>query len=321
MAQEAIGNRLDRPVDDASDHILGPANAEITLVEYGSYACPHCRAANDRIAEIRDQFGDRLRYVFRHRPLTDSDIALRAAELAERVDFDRFWDAHVELMTRSPELTEDDLRAVAEHFGVEEGKSREAKETTHRAHERVDADRRSARASGVMITPTFFINGRRYDGPWDESSFLDAMLGSLGHRVRSAALDFASWAPSTGVLLLLASILAVVLMNSGFGAELRRVLGNLRRVHDRRRQLPDVAAALGQRRPVVGLLPGGRPGDQARVHRRPSRQPALGGAADRRRHRRHGGASAALCPDHSRADRGRMAGACRWRPTRRSRSR
>ena len=67
---------------------------------------------------------------------------------------------------------------------------------------------RSARDSGVLITPTFFINGRRYDGPWDESSFADAMLGSLGHRVRSAALDFASWAPSTGVLLLLASILA-----------------------------------------------------------------------------------------------------------------
>jgi NhaA family Na+:H+ antiporter len=68
-----------------------------------------------------------------------------------------------------------------------------------------------------MFTPTFFINGRRYDGPWDESSFADAMLGSLGHRVRSAALDFASWAPSTGVLLLLASILAVALVNSAAG--------------------------------------------------------------------------------------------------------
>jgi NhaA family Na+:H+ antiporter len=59
-----------------------------------------------------------------------------------------------------------------------------------------------------MITPTFFINGRRYDGPWDESSLSDAMLGTLGHRVRSAALDFHSWGPSAGVLLLLATLLA-----------------------------------------------------------------------------------------------------------------
>jgi NhaA family Na+:H+ antiporter len=66
----------------------------------------------------------------------------------------------------------------------------------------------------VRYTPTFFINGRRYDGPWDESSFTDAMLGTLGHRVRSAALRFASWAPSTGVLLLLATIIAIALSNS-----------------------------------------------------------------------------------------------------------
>ena len=77
-------NRLDRPVDDRDDHILGPLNAAITLVEYGSYDCPHCRAANDRIIEVRAQLGDRMRYVFRHRPLTGSDIARRAAELAER---------------------------------------------------------------------------------------------------------------------------------------------------------------------------------------------------------------------------------------------
>jgi NhaA family Na+:H+ antiporter len=72
-------------------------------------------------------------------------------------------------------------------------------------------------ASGAIITPTFFINGRRYDGPWDESALADAMLGTLGHRVRSAALDFASWGPSAGVLLLLATIVAVALTNTGLG--------------------------------------------------------------------------------------------------------
>ena len=210
-----ITNRLARPVDDAYDHILGPANAQITLVEYGSYACPHCRAANDRIAQIRDQFGDRIRYVFRHRPLTGSAIAQRAAELVEHADTpQQFWDAHIKLMTRSETLTEDDVAAVASDFGV----SGRNDERATRAAKRVEEDVVSSRASGVLITPTFFINGRRYDGPWDESSFEDALLGSLGHRVRAAALDFASWAPSAGVLLLLASIIAAVLLNSPFGA-------------------------------------------------------------------------------------------------------
>jgi NhaA family Na+:H+ antiporter len=70
-------------VNAAYDHVLGADNAEITLVEYGSYDCPHCRAANERISQVRDQFGDRLRYVFRHRPITGSNLARRAAELAE----------------------------------------------------------------------------------------------------------------------------------------------------------------------------------------------------------------------------------------------
>jgi len=214
MTEAAMTNRLDRPVDPAYDHVLGPANAPITLVEYGSYDCPHCRAANDRIAEIRDQFGDRVRYVFRHRPVTGSDLARRAAELVESGGpASGFWDAHMTLMTRSANLTEDDLQAVASDYGL--GFNEDDDE--HRARARVSADMASARASGVMFTPTFFINGRRYDGPWDESSLTDAMLGSLGHRVRSAALDFARWAPSTGLLLLLATILAVIVTNSAWG--------------------------------------------------------------------------------------------------------
>jgi NhaA family Na+:H+ antiporter len=82
------------------------------------------------------------------------------------------------------------------------------------ARHRVDLDEDSALRSGVMITPTFFINGRRYDGPWDEATVSEALLGSVGHRVRTAALDFSSWPPSSGVALLLMSILAVLLTNS-----------------------------------------------------------------------------------------------------------
>jgi NhaA family Na+:H+ antiporter len=230
MAQGRLANRLDRAVDEVYDHVLGPANAPMTLVEYGSYACPHCRAANEHIAAIRSRFGDRLRYAFRHRPLTGSDLARRAADLAERAGSpERFWDAHVELMTRSETLTEDDLRAVADDLGLAEEEPAQAAEAARRAKARVDADETSAAASGVMITPTFFINSRRYDGPWDESSLADALLGTLGHRVRSAALDFASWGPSAGVLLLIATVLAVASTNSalapGFDAIWEEYLG------------------------------------------------------------------------------------------------
>lgn len=207
--------RLSHPVDNSRDHILGPGTAPITLVEYGSYACPHCRSANERITEVRGQFGERLRYVFRHRPLIGSDIARSAADLAESATTDQqFWDVHVTLMTRSHDLTEDDLRAVAEMIDMARIGAETAQDKVEQARQRVDRDIESAQASGVRFTPTFFINGRRYDGPWDESSFTDAMLGTLGHRVRTAALTFASWAPSTGLLLLMATLAAVMLTNS-----------------------------------------------------------------------------------------------------------
>src|SRR5688500_15899197 len=215
----AFMNRLDRPVDPARDHVIGNAQAAITLVEYGSYDCPHCRAANERISEVRNQLGERVRYVFRHRPISNSEIARRAADLVEQAQTpDEFWSAHVTLMTRSRTLTEDDLRAVAGDLRLADRSPALAAGVAQDAARRVDADVASAHASGVRFTPTFFINGMRYDGPWDEVSFTDAMLGSLGHRVRAAALGFASWAPSPGVMLLLATLLAILVTNSLAGA-------------------------------------------------------------------------------------------------------
>lgn len=212
-SHESATNRLSLAVSASHDHVLGPDAASITLVEYGSYDCSHCRAANDRIAEVRTQLGDRLRYVFRHTPIADSELAHRSAELAESIENpDDFWAAHTALMSRSSVLTEEDLSAVASRFGV-----RQDNESIAKARARVERDIRSAHTSGVRFTPTFFINGTRYDGPWDDSSFKDALLGSLGHRMRTAALSFASWAPSTGVLLLLASVVAVAVANSPFG--------------------------------------------------------------------------------------------------------
>jgi NhaA family Na+:H+ antiporter len=216
-------SHLDRPVDAARDHVLGARQAEITLVEYGSYDCPHCRAANARIGEVREQLGDRVRYAFRHRPISGSELARRAAELVEQAETpDEFWRAHVALMTRSRTLSEEDLAVVAQDLGLGRTSSEDVATRAAEARARVDADVASSHASGVRFTPTFFINNRRYDGPWDEASFTDAMLGSLGHRVRAAALTFASWAPSTGLLLVVATVLAVVLTNTDAGAAFTR---------------------------------------------------------------------------------------------------
>jgi NhaA family Na+:H+ antiporter len=218
LEDSVAASRLDRPVDARVDHILGTPDAVVTLVEYGSYACPHCRAADERVAGLRDEFGERLVYVFRHRPLTGNPLARRAAELAEMARTqDEFWTAHEMLMHRSSSLTEDDLRAVATELGIAAGDdpARQALERDSRAH--VDADERSAHASGVLFTPSFFINGRKYEGAWDSSSFADAVRGTLGYRLNAAAIDFMRWGPAAGFMLLAGTILAVVLTNSPVG--------------------------------------------------------------------------------------------------------
>lgn len=213
MALPQVRHRLTPPVDE-SDHTLGSPDARILLLEFGSYASQPCRLANERIAELRDEYGDRLRYIFRHAPVPGDELAHRAAELAERAGaIGKFWEAHMALMTRSPRLTEGDLTAVASHLGLD----RDDPGASRRAREKVAADSASAEASGVLITPTFYINGRKYEGLWEESAFSDALVGSLGHRMRAAALDFARWAPSAGVLLLLATVLAVLFTNSSLG--------------------------------------------------------------------------------------------------------
>jgi len=219
----ATSQFLSLPVDATRDHVLGPEHARIGLLEYGSYACPHCRAANRVISGLRDRFGDQLLYVFRHRPLTGSELARRAAELVEQVAPEHFWGAHMALMTRSEQLTEADLAAVAAEFDVDD-RSPGASEAQAEAHARVDADERSAAASGVRLTPTFFINGRRYLGSWDQAELIDAMQDSLGHHMRVRALQFANWAPAAGLLLVLASVLAVALTNSSLGPDLVALL-------------------------------------------------------------------------------------------------
>ena len=223
-------NLLIPPVDPDRDHVLGPPDAEMTLVEYGSYACVNCHAVHPVIEGLRTRFGDRMRYVFRHRPLPGSDVAIRAAELAEEggATDARFWKAHALLMERGPTFRVGDLAQAARDLGLL-ADGAELDPASPRAQARVREDTGSAEASGVTATPTFFINGRRYRGTWDESSLADAMLGSLGHRIQSAAFQFVRWGPASGLLLGLATLLALVLSNTpaaaAFGSFLETVVG------------------------------------------------------------------------------------------------
>jgi len=205
--------RLQPPADSRPERALGPAGAQITLVEYGSFSCPSCTAAHEVIGALRERFGGRLRYVFRHRPLAGSEVARRAAELAEYAQETggQYWEVHDELMRRGPVLAPQDLDAVTRDLEMPPPEA--APEAWARAQQRVADDMASARESEARVSPTFFINGRRYDGPWDESTLAEAMLGSLGHRVQAAALDFARWAPSTGLLLLAMTLAAIVWVN------------------------------------------------------------------------------------------------------------
>jgi NhaA family Na+:H+ antiporter len=211
--------RLDPPVDPAHDHVLGNPDAQITLVEYGSYVCTYCHTAHQMIRHLRDEFGDNLRYVYRHLPLADRAEASRAAELAEYVaaTTGEFWNVHDTLMQRGPVFGPGELDEVAAQFGVPPRADRDTA-VQSRAAARVRADARSGVKSGARVTPTFFINGRRYEGAWDEASLREAMLRSLGHRLHAATVNFVRWAPSTGVLLLLATVAALVISNGPFGA-------------------------------------------------------------------------------------------------------
>src|SRR5678815_367424 len=146
--------KLDPPIDLDHDHVLGPPDAELTLVEYGSYACPHCCAIHEVIEGLRSRFGERMRYVFRHMPVADNENAMRAAELAEYAaqTTGRFWEAHEALMDPGPEVSADDLKRIARDLSLPNA----APQDMALAQERVSDHVVSARRSGVQVAPTFF---------------------------------------------------------------------------------------------------------------------------------------------------------------------
>jgi Na+/H+ antiporter NhaA len=175
-ASEQIVDLAD-PVDPERDHIRGPADAKVTLVEYGDFECPYCGRAEAVIRELLAQVGD-VRYVWRHLPLNDvhpsAQLASEAAEAAARQG--KFWEMHDAL------LGQDDLRPTAllqtaRELGLDTQRFMvDLREHTGAARVAEDVD--SADLSGVSGTPTFFINGKRHYGAYDIDALTRAVRGA-----------------------------------------------------------------------------------------------------------------------------------------------
>ena len=177
-------------VNPEHDHIRGADDAPVTLVEYGDYQCPYCGQAEVVIRQLLDSFGDELRYVWRHLPLEDvHPNAQRAAEAAEAASAQgRFWAMHDTLLTHQDELSPRDLRRHAASVGLDVDRFAEDLRTREHA-ERVADDVRSADASGVTGTPTFFVNGQRHQGAYDVPTLTQAVRAA---RSRAAAVALAA---------------------------------------------------------------------------------------------------------------------------------
>ena len=168
-------------VDPERDHIRGPLEAPVTVVEYGDFECPYCGQAEPVVRELLRDFGD-VRYVWRHLPLNDvhpnTQLAAEASEAA--ADQGAFWEMHDLLLAHQDALRPNDLIGYAEQLGLDvERFTSDLRERVGAARVAEDVD--SADLSGVSGTPTFFVNGRRHYGAYDIAT-LSAAVRAAGAR-------------------------------------------------------------------------------------------------------------------------------------------
>ena len=167
------------PSVTGADHVQGPADALVTLIEYGDFECPHCGAAYPVLKRVRQRLGDRLRFVFRHFPLGEVHRhAEHAAEAAESVSAQRgdaaFWAMHDQIFEHQSRLDDQRLARYAERVGADPAVVT-ADLRKGRYRELIRKSFLDGARSGVNGTPTLFIDAIRYDGPQDEATLVAAL--------------------------------------------------------------------------------------------------------------------------------------------------
>ncbi|HEY2665686.1 MAG TPA: Na+/H+ antiporter NhaA [Actinomycetota bacterium] len=176
---------LAAPVDPGHDHVRGPEDAPVTVVEYGDFECPYCGQAEPVLRELLTQRGD-VRYVWRHLPLTDvhpqAALAAEAAEAAH--DQGAFWEMHDLLLQNQDHLRGPDLIGYARDLGLD-AEQFEDHLRRHAGAARVAEDVDSADLSGVSGTPTLFVNGRRHQGAYDIATLTSEVNQALSAAPRS----------------------------------------------------------------------------------------------------------------------------------------
>jgi len=154
-----------KPEVGSQDHAQGGKSAAITIVEFGDYQCPHCGNAHPILKEIEETFGDQVNFVFRNFPLKEiHELALPAAVAAEAAGLQgKYWEMHDALFDNQYRLSEDLFDELAETIGldVEKFRSDSAADTVK---EKIDDDFESGVRSGVNGTPSFYVNGTKFDG-------------------------------------------------------------------------------------------------------------------------------------------------------------
>jgi protein-disulfide isomerase len=170
------------PVSE-KDHVEGPATARVTLVEYGDYQCPYCGSAHPIVKQLQKALGKELRFVFRNFPLRQAhpfaEHAAIASEVVGAKGNEAFWKMHDTLYENQRALEDEDLASYAKKLGVT-SEELESAYAGGPAADKVRTDFRSGVRSGVNGTPSFFVNGERYDGDWTDVDAFVEFLRAAG---------------------------------------------------------------------------------------------------------------------------------------------